>query len=250
MKDSAIKDDLKLLQYADDMTLLLKHESDLKEALAEIDTFSKTSGLKLNKKKSLGMWVGSYKNKQYGSEEISWIKKDENIKILGVFFSTKAEASNIPENWTAKIEDIQLTVQRWSKRNRSLAGKVLIAKTFILSKLNYTIQALSLPKAIAAQIDSIIFKFLWQKKHSNKKAFEKIKRNNIYKEISDGGLGVISIVDKQIAFQIKWFKRGCMALVEDSAHGKIVSLTYLTRASVKSKEVEEVAAVQSDFWRS
>ena len=112
LKDSAVKDDLKLLQYADDMTLLLKHESDLKEALAEIDKFSKISGLKLNKKKSLGMWVGSHKNKQYGSEEISWIKKDENIKILGIFFSTKSEASNIPENWTAKIEDIQLTVQR------------------------------------------------------------------------------------------------------------------------------------------
>ena len=134
MKDSAIKDDLKLLQYADDMTLLLKHESDLKEALAEIDTFSKISELKLNKKKSLGMWVGSHKNKQYGSEEISWIKKDENIKILGVFFSTKTEASNIPENWTAKIEDIQLTVQRWSKRNLSLAGKVLIAKTFFCQR--------------------------------------------------------------------------------------------------------------------
>ena len=127
---------------------------------------------------------------------MSWIKKDENIKILGVFFSTKAEASNIPENWTAKIEDIQLTVQRWSKRNLSLAGKVLIAKPFLLSKLNYIIQAPSLPKAIAAQIDSIIFKFLWQKKHSNKKAFEKIKRNNICKEISDGGLGTISIVDQ------------------------------------------------------
>ena len=97
-----------------------------------------------------------------------------------------------------------------------------------------------------------------EKKHSNKKAFKKMKRNNICREISDGGLGAISIVDQQIAFQIKWFKRGCMAIVEDSAHGKIVSrlcksmvsLTYLKRASVTSKEVEEVAAIQSDFWRS
>ena len=112
MKDSAIKDDLQLLQYADDMTLQLKHESDLKETFVEIDTFSKVSGLKLNKKKSPGMWVGSQKNKQYGSEEISSIKKDENIKILGVFLSTRAESSNIPENKTAKIEDIQLTLQR------------------------------------------------------------------------------------------------------------------------------------------
>ena len=86
MKDSAVKDDLKLLQYADDMTLLLKHESDLKEALAEIDKFSKILGLKLNKKKSLGMWVGSHKNKQDGSEEISWIKKKREYKDLGNIF--------------------------------------------------------------------------------------------------------------------------------------------------------------------
>ena len=39
LNNSAIKDDLELLQYADVMTLLLKHESDLKEALVEIDTF-------------------------------------------------------------------------------------------------------------------------------------------------------------------------------------------------------------------
>ena len=55
----------------------------------------------------------------------------------------------------------------------SIVWKVLVAKTFLMSKLNYIIQALSLPKAIAAQIGSIIFKFLWQKKHSIKKAFRK-----------------------------------------------------------------------------
>ena len=90
-------------------------------------------------------------------------------------------------------------------------------------------------------------------KKLKQKTFEKIKRNKICIEISDRGLGAISIIDQQIAFQIKWFKRGCIAIVEDSAHGKIVSrlcksmvsLTYLTRASVKSKEVEEVAAIQS-----
>ena len=124
--------------------------------------------------------MGSHKNKQYGSEEISWIKKDENIKNLGVFFSTKAEASNIPENWSAKIEDIQLTVQRWPKRNLSLAGKVLIANTLLLSKLYYIIQALSRPKAITAQIDSIMFKFLWQKKTTQTKSLLKRLKETIY----------------------------------------------------------------------
>ena len=73
MKDSSIKDDLKLLPNADHMTLLLKHKRDLRGALVEIDTFSKNIGAQTKQEKSLGMWVGSHKNKQDGSEEISWI---------------------------------------------------------------------------------------------------------------------------------------------------------------------------------
>ena len=93
---------------------------------------------------------------------------------------------------------------------------VIVAKTFLLSKLNYIIQVLSLRQAIAAQVDSIILKFLLQKKKSRrKKAFEKMKRNNICKKTSDGGLGAISILDQQTAFQIKWLKRSGIAIVED-----------------------------------
>ena len=63
-------------------------------------------------------------------------------------------------------------VHKWStKRNMSLSGKVIIAKTFFPPKLNYIIQALSLSNAIAAQIDSIIFKLLWQKKTLQQKSF-------------------------------------------------------------------------------
>ena len=57
---------------------------------------------------------------------------------------------------------------------------VIIAKTFLLSKLNYTILALPLSRDIAAQTDSIILGSCGRKKHCNKKAFEKIKRNYIY----------------------------------------------------------------------
>ena len=58
---------------------------------------------------------------------------------------------------------------------------------FLLSKINYVIQALTLSKEVLAQIDSIMFSFLSKKKnHTNKKAFEKIKRKNLYKAPVDG----------------------------------------------------------------
>ena len=54
--------DTKILQYADDTNLIISNENSLIEALSDIESFSKFSGLKLNRKKSLGMWIGSSKN--------------------------------------------------------------------------------------------------------------------------------------------------------------------------------------------
>ena len=50
LKDSILHDNLKLLQYADDMRLILKKKTDLNRALREIGEFAKTSGLNVNKK--------------------------------------------------------------------------------------------------------------------------------------------------------------------------------------------------------
>ena len=98
-----------------------------------------------------------------------------------------------------------------------------------------------------------IKEFLWQKKALTKRAFEKIGENNICTELSDGGLGAISLFGstKLIAFQKKWFNLGWMTIVEDSVYDKIVSrlcksvvsLTYLA-----SKYMEKVEAFRSDFW--
>ena len=90
------------------MTFQLKSEADLNVALREIDTFSKISGLKLNKTKSVGPWIEQSKNNPEGVEGISWAKVENNIKILGFYFN----ASKIPHNWTGKFEDIKLSVQR------------------------------------------------------------------------------------------------------------------------------------------
>ena len=124
LRDSILQDNLKPLQDADDMTLLLKNEADLNVALGEIDTFSKISGLKLNNKKSVGLWIGPSKNNPKGEEGISWAKVENNIHILGVYFNANLEASKIPHNWTGKVEDIKLSVQRWSKRNLSVTQRM------------------------------------------------------------------------------------------------------------------------------
>ena len=43
------------------------------------------------------------------------------------------------------------------------------------------------------------------KKHSNKKAREKIKRSVMCRTIEEGGLQMIKVRDQQRAFLLKWF---------------------------------------------
>ena len=84
-------------------------------------------------------------------------------------------------------------IRAWQRRNLSLYGKIIIAKTFILSQISYVIQSLALPEEVIKSIDLLLFKFLWQKSFSNKKAFEKVKRKVLCKQVHDGGLNMISM---------------------------------------------------------
>ena len=178
----------KILQYADDTTLLIQDHSSLKEALNDIQIFSDITGLKLNKTKSMAMWLGQLRESKATYGDITWIQNGETMKILGIHFRAFKEASLIEENWKDKIKTIIKTIKVWQKRNLSLHGKVLICKTFLLSQITYVLKSLSLPHSVIKEIDTLIFKFIWQKKYSDKRAFEKVKRDIICKNIEDEDL--------------------------------------------------------------
>ena len=59
---------LKILQYADDITLLIRDLIDFREVLSRIKLFSKFSGLELNFKKANGMKLGGE----------SWVGRSES----------------------------------------------------------------------------------------------------------------------------------------------------------------------------
>jgi len=65
---------IKISQFADDTTIITKNVESLKPYLQILDCFGIISGLKLNKKKTKVMWIGSM--------------KDSNLKVLD-FKTTK-----------------------------------------------------------------------------------------------------------------------------------------------------------------
>ena len=71
----------KLSQFADDTTLICKETSSLHESMSVLGKFGDISGLKLNRKKTKVLWIGSLKNNKTKPLEIN--VSTDPIKILG-----------------------------------------------------------------------------------------------------------------------------------------------------------------------
>ena len=108
---------IKILQY-----LILKDANELHAAISNIDSFYKISGLKLNKSKSMGMWIGRSKNSVNTPGNIKWIKLGEHLKILGIYFDASNEASKIERNWSERMDKIKVLMKRWQSREPSVYG--------------------------------------------------------------------------------------------------------------------------------
>ena len=66
-------------------------------------------------------------------------------------------------------------------------------------------QALVAPADIIKKLNTLFFRFIWKKKYSNTKAFEKVKRRIMCQKM-EGGLSVINVDDLQKSFLLSWAK--------------------------------------------
>ena len=106
---------LKILSYADDMTLFANKKDDVIKMLADVEKFGLISGLKLNRNKSNGMWLGADITSKEKPGDINWVENGQLVKILGIHFSANKEASLIDKNWVDKIQKIKSLIKQWHK---------------------------------------------------------------------------------------------------------------------------------------
>ena len=191
---------LKVLLYADDITVFLQNEDDVRRVLMIIDDFSKISDLRLNKKKSEAMGIGRSKNARFHIG-FKWVQE---IKILGIYFSNTKPASQNERNWITKIASIKQLIVQWEKRNLSLLGKICVIKTFMLSQLVHVMQSICIPEKVLKEVNTLLYRFLWRKKDCNRRAFEKVKRVVVNAEYEKGGIQMIDVVTMQESFMCKW----------------------------------------------
>ena len=133
----------KLLQYADDTTILLDgSEKSLKAALTLEDQFSKFSGLKHNYDKTCCVKIGAVKDVHLHFStryNIQW--SQEPFTFLGITFTENLE--NILElNYKEKIDIIKRMICTWSRRHLSTIGRITVVKSLLISKITHLLMML------------------------------------------------------------------------------------------------------------
>lgn len=204
---------IKLLQYADDSTLLVKDEESISVSFHIIESFSRFTGLQLNRNKTEAIWLGCWKFKKKQLENINWqIHPNTRIKVLGVFLQNNKQIHEIPENWEIGILKCQYIIKKWATRNLTILGRINIAKTFLLPQFLYVMQATILSTDALKKINSVLFKYIWSKREHDQEIMkiritEKVKRNTMIQDYHNRGLNMIDAISMQEAFAIAWVKK-------------------------------------------
>ena len=134
------REEAKINGYVDDSQLFFSTEESINECFKVLNCYEKSSGARVNKTKTLGLYTGSWKNKTPIFNEIQWT--NTNVKTLGVNHGYQIDEAAI---WLEKINKIKSCIQVWKSRDRTYKGKVLIIKTFLLSQIGFLSEVISIP---------------------------------------------------------------------------------------------------------
>ena len=107
-----------------------------------LNIFNDISGLKLNKKKTKVMWIGSAKNDK--TKPLGF--QPYQVKSLGVNLSYNQDRSN-NLNFFVKIHKMDTKLNMWQTRDLTLYGRTIIVKSLGISKIVYAASMLSVPGA-------------------------------------------------------------------------------------------------------
>jgi len=102
---------IKFALYADDLTLFLKDEQDMQQALGILAVF---------------YLLSAFSSKQICTDTFFGFVWKRRLKILGVYFACDKSASRVEENWMGRVENIK----NGTKETSALLAKSALQKRF------------------------------------------------------------------------------------------------------------------------
>ena len=255
------KDLPKVYAYADDVNATVKDTVRSLQALFdEYGKLTRISGLVLNAEKTEVLRLGSSEEKEY---RISYMNETFNIKscskakINGILFQRNLEEM-ITENVDNAIKKMDEQFKKWSRRSLSTLGKILIAKTFGVSQIIYLCQSAVITNEHLKRINSVLYKFIWNRHYRAAKAPERIKRAIVNLPTSMGGLGMLDVADLDASLKLRALgrlmksKHPFMEIVRDDLNlNSFFNPTYLSGIeAVTKKGIELLRKDRNELWEN
>lgn len=174
---------LKVVAYADDVTLFVSSSGEADSVMSEVDRYSVASGSMINLEKCESLWLGG-DDQSFGLPG-ALPEPSDRAKVLGISFGL----GDYPEeNWDGRLKIASLKVNQWKGWSLSLRERVCLIKTFLLPLFIYLGSVCVLPEPYWVRIYSLFFQMLWGNR------LNLIKREVTYRTRELGGLAMVNPV--------------------------------------------------------
>ena len=111
--------EIKSSQFADDTNLFCADMISAENALRTVGDFGILAGLKLNIKKSKGIWLGKWEKNKLYPLQLKWPRTP--VRILGIYVSYDVKG-NGERNFNLKLGKLQTNLDMWRARDLTFFG--------------------------------------------------------------------------------------------------------------------------------
>jgi hypothetical protein len=210
--------------YADDLTILFRMSDNSVWVILELlKKFYRTTGLEVNTEKTQLMITGT--NEWVVGRSVHGIMVVESVKILGI--KIDRNLTDLDSNWEIIITNMTRIATYWGLFGLSITGRVMVAKTYIISQALYVMGLLPLSDILVVRINEILVRYIAG--HGRP-----IERRRQLLPADAGGYGMIDMRIMNVCLKSLWISR----LTE--VHGKLdyMSVIMLDGNDLEGREVD------------
>lgn len=186
---------VKLIAYADDVTVIIRSQEEVAALLSSLDIFAKASSAKVNWGKTASFLLGGWQDQPPPRLPVQQQWGRTGLKILGVCFGSE---QYMEKNWDGLVDKVTGKLRRWEwiKPQLSYRGRVLVVNNLAASMLWHRLTVLDPPAELVSSLQKVFVNFIWDSNHW-------LPPGLLYLPVAEGGQGLVDISAKVKAMRLQ-----------------------------------------------